>query len=197
MSNTRIVVVGVGGQGVLFASKVLAQAAMAEGNDAVMSEVHGMAQRGGVVVTNLCVGCIQSSLIGATEADIIFAFEPIEAYRQIALAHSKTRIVTNTAPVIPVAVSIGKAKYPNLDDLFGKIREITPKLTAIDADTLATEAGSYLTVNTVLLGALAGTAECPVSKESMLTALKENVPPKMLEINLAAFEAGYKAGSRV
>ncbi len=196
MSNTRIVVVGVGGQGVLFASKVLAQAAMAEGNDAVMSEVHGMAQRGGVVVTNLCVGCIQSSLIGATEADIIFAFEPIEAYRQIALAHSETRIVTNTAPVIPVAVSIGKAKYPDLDGLFGKIREITPKLTTIDADTLATEAGSYLTVNTVLLGALAGTAECPVSKDSMLTALKENVPPKMLEINLAAFEAGYLASSK-
>ncbi len=195
MENTRIVVVGVGGQGVLFASKVLAQAAMAEGNDAVMSEVHGMAQRGGVVVTNLCIGCIQSSLIGATEADIIFAFEPIEAYRQLALAHPETRFVTNTAPVIPVAVSIGKAKYPDLDDLFGQIREITPKLTAINADELARKAGSYLTVNTVLLGALAGTPDCPVSKDSMLAALKENVPPKMLDINLAAFELGFKSAS--
>lgn len=195
MDNTRIVVVGVGGQGVLFASKVLAQAAMAEGKDAVMSEVHGMAQRGGVVVTNLCIGCIQSSLIGATEADIIFAFEPIEAYRQIALANSGTRFVTNTAPVVPVAVSIGKAKYPDLEDLFGQIRTITPRLTAINADELATEAGSYLAVNTVLLGALAGTPDCPVSKESLLEALKNNVPPKMLDINLAAFEAGFKAGS--
>ena len=192
---TRIVVVGVGGQGVLFASKVLAQAAMSEGHDAVMSEVHGMAQRGGVVVTNLCIGCIQSSLIGATEADIIFAFEPIEAYRQIALAHPETRIVTNTAPIVPVAVSIGKAKYPNLDDLFGKIREITPKLTAIDADKMATEAGSYLAVNTVQQGALAGPADCPVSKDSMVAALKENVPPKMLEVNLKAFELGFNSAS--
>ena len=192
---TRIVVVGVGGQGVLFASKVLAQAAMAEGNDAVMSEVHGMAQRGGVVVTNLCIGRIQSSLIGATEADIIFAFEPIEAYRALSLANSNTRFVTNTAPVVPVAVSIGKAKYPDLDDLFGQIRAITPKLTTINADELATKAGSYLTVNTVLLGALAGTPDCPVSKEALLEALKQNVPPKMLDINLEAFEFGFKAAS--
>ena len=194
--DTRIVVVGVGGQGVLFASKVLAQAAMAEGKDAVMSEVHGMAQRGGVVVTNLCIGDIHSSLVGDGEADIVFAFELIEAYRMLAKANSGTRFVTNTAPVIPVAVSIGKAKYPDLDDLFGQIRAVTPKLTVIDADKLATDAGSYLTVNTVLLGALAGTGECPVSKGSLLEALKNNVPPRMLDINLAAFEAGYLAASK-
>ena len=144
MSNTRIVVVGVGGQGVLFASKVLAQAAMSEGKDAVMSEVHGMAQRGGVVVCNLCIGNLQSSLIGNAEADIIFSFEPIESYRMLSYANSETRFVTNTSPVVPVAVSIGKAKYPDLEDLFGQIKAITPKLTAIDADSLATEAGSYL-----------------------------------------------------
>jgi len=189
------VVVGVGGQGVLFASKVLAKAAMSEGKDAVMSEVHGMAQRGGVVVCNLCVGCIQSSLVGNGEADIIFSFEPIEAYRMLAKANTNTRFVTNTSPVVPVAVSIGKAKYPDIEDLFGQIRKITPKLTALDADTLATEAGSYLAVNTVLLGALAGTAECPVSKESLLKALKDTVPPKMLDVNVKAFEAGYMAAS--
>ncbi len=195
MGNTRIVIVGVGGQGVLFASKVLAQAAMSEGKDAVMSEVHGMAQRGGVVTANLCVGCIQSSLIGKAEADIIFAFEPIEAYRHISLANSNTRFVTNTSPVVPVAVSIGKSKYPDIEDLFSQIREITPKLTALDADKLATEAGSYLTVNTVLLGALAGTPDCPVSYDSMLAALKENVPPKMMDINLKAFELGFAAAT--
>ena len=102
MSNSRIVIVGVGGQGVLFASKVLAMAAMADGKDAVMSEVHGMAQRGGVVVCNLCIGSIQSSLIGEGEADIIIAFEPIESYRMLAKAHSGTRFVANTSPVIPV-----------------------------------------------------------------------------------------------
>lgn len=193
--GTRIVVVGVGGQGVLFASKVLAQAAMSEGKDAVMSEVHGMAQRGGVVSCNICIGDIRSSLVGDGEADIIFAFEPIEAYRTLAKANSETRFVTSISPVVPVAVSIGKAKYPDIEDLFGQIREITPKITALDADRLANEAGSYLAINTVLLGALAGTDDCPVSKDAMLEALKETVPPRMLDINLKAFEAGFGAAS--
>ena len=192
---TRIVIVGVGGQGVLFASKVLAQAALAEGKSAVMSEVHGMAQRGGVVICNLCIGDIQSSLVGLGEADIIFAFEPIEAYRALPKANKNTRFVTSTSPVVPVAVSIGKAKYPDIEDLFNQIRAVTPKLTTLDADKLAIEAGSYLTVNTVLLGALAGTEECPVSKEKLLEALKQNVPPKMLDINMKAFESGLRAAS--
>ena len=195
MTNTRIVIVGVGGQGVLFASKVLAQAALAEGKNAVMSEVHGMAQRGGVVVCNLCIGDINSSLVGLGEADIVFAFEPIEAYRALPKANKSTRFVTSTSPVVPVAVSIGKAKYPDVDDLFSQIREITSKLTALDADKIATDAGSYLTVNTVLLGALAGTDECPVSKEKLLEALKASVPQKMLEINMRAFQAGLEAAA--
>lgn len=190
---TRIVVVGVGGQGVLFASKVLSEAALAEGKNAVMSEVHGMAQRGGVVMCNICVGCIESSLVGDAEADIIFAFEPMEAYRALPKANSGTRFVTSTSTVIPVVVSIGKQKYPDIGAMFSEIRELTPKLTAVDADALAMKAGSYVTANSVLLGALAGTPECPVSKERMLEALKNTVPPKTLAMNLKAFELGLEA----
>ncbi|MDO9537997.1 MAG: indolepyruvate ferredoxin oxidoreductase subunit beta [Thermoplasmata archaeon] len=193
---TRIVVVGVGGQGVLFASKVLSEAALAEGHNAVMSEVHGMAQRGGVVMCNICVGCIESSLVGDGEADIIFAFEPMEAYRALAKANKGTRFVTSTSPVVPVVVSIGKMKYPDVEGLFNEIREITPKLTAVNADKLALEAGSYVTANSVLLGALAGTAECPVSKEKLLEVLKRIVPPKTVEMNLKAFELGLKYAKR-
>ena len=190
---TRIVVVGVGGQGVLFASKVLSEAALADGENAVMSEVHGMAQRGGVVMCNICIGCIESSLIGDAEADIIFAFEPMEADRALAKANSGPRFVTSTSPVVPVVVSIGKMKYPDIKAMFDEIKSVTPKLTAVDADALAVEAGSYVTANSVLLGALAGTAECPVSPEKLKEALKAIVPPRMLEINMKAFELGLEA----
>jgi len=194
---TRIVVVGVGGQGVLFASKVLSEAALAEGKNAVMSEVHGMAQRGGVVMSNICVGCIESSLVGDAEADIIFAFEPMEAYRALPKANKNTRFVTSTSPVVPVVVSIGKQKYPDIEEMFAEIRALTPHLTAVDADALAILAGSYVTANSVLLGALAGTAECPVSKEKLLEVLKRIVPPKTVEINLKAFELGLEAAKKV
>ena len=190
---TRIVVVGVGGQGVLFASKVLSEAALAEGKNAFMSEVHGMAQRGGVVICNICVGCIESSLVGDAEADIIFAFEPMEAYRALAKANSGTRFVTSISKVVPVVVSIGKQKYPDIEAMFNEIKTVTPKLTAVDADALAMQAGSYVTANSVLLGALAGTAECPVSVEKLRETLKNIVPPKMMEINMKAFELGYAA----
>jgi indolepyruvate ferredoxin oxidoreductase beta subunit len=190
---TRIVVVGVGGQGVLFASKVISEAALLDGKNAVMSEVHGMAQRGGVVMCNICVGCIESSLVGDAEADIIFAFEPMEAYRAMAKANAGTRFVTSTSKVVPVVVSIGKQKYPDINAMFDEIKSITPKLTAVDADKLAVEAGSYVTANSVLLGALAGTAECPVTLEKMKEALKNTVPPKMLDVNMKAFELGFNA----
>jgi indolepyruvate ferredoxin oxidoreductase beta subunit len=190
---TRMVVVGVGGQGVLFASKVLAEAALAEGQNAVMSEVHGMAQRGGVVMCNICVGCIESSLVGDAEADIIFAFEPMEAYRALNKANPGTRFVTSTSPVVPVLVSIGKKKYPDIDAMFSEIRKVTPKLTAVDADALALKAGSYVTANSVLLGALAATEECPVSKDRLLEVLKKTVPPKTIDMNQRAFELGLEA----
>jgi len=193
---TRIVVVGVGGQGVLFASKVLAGAALMEEKNVVMSEIHGMAQRGGVVMCNICVGCIESSLIGNAEADIIFAFEPMEAYRALPKANSGTRFVTSTSPLVPVGVSIGKEKYPDMEQMFAEIRTITPKLTVIDSDALALKAGSYVTANSVLLGALAGTPECPVSKDKLIAALKNALSPKTVEMNLKAFELGVEAAKR-
>jgi len=191
----RIVIVGVGGQGVLFASKVLSSAAMAKGHNVVMSEVHGMAQRGGVVVCNICIGDLHSSLIGNTEADIIFGFEPVESYRALPLANSETRIISSSSPVVPVGVSIGEDQYPDLDVLFNEIRKVTDKLTVVDSDALAAQAGSHVTANSVLLGALAGTAECPVEKSELLEALKKNVPPKTVEMNLKAFELGLNTAS--
>lgn len=187
---TRIVVVGVGGQGVLFASKVISQAAISEDKNVVMSEVHGMAQRGGVVTCNVCIGDVHSSLVGDAEANIIFGFEPIETYRAFPKANSNTRIISSTSPVVPVGVSIGLEKYPNINNLFEEIRQVTNKITTLDSDALAEKAGSFVTANAVLLGALAGTPECPVSCESLINALKNSVPPKTIDMNMKAFELG-------
>lgn len=192
----RIVVVGVGGQGVLFASKVISQAALLKGKNAVMSEVHGMAQRGGVVTCNVCIGDLRSPLVGDCEADVILGFEPVETYRSLAKANPGTRIITSTSPLVPVGVSIGIDKYPDVNMLFEEIKKLTKKFTSLDSASLALEAGSFITENAVLLGALAATAECPLDKESVLKSLKDNVPPKAIEMNVKAFELGFKAVSK-
>ena len=186
--SCRIVVVGVGGQGVLFASKVISQAALLKGKNVVMSEVHGMAQRGGVVTCNVCIGDLRSPLVGDCEADMILGFEPVETYRSLAKANPDTRIITSTSPLVPVGVSIGLEKYPDVKMLFDEIKKVTKKLTSIDSASLALEAGSFITENAVLLGALAATAECPLEKQNILDALKSNVPQKAIEMNVRAFE---------
>jgi indolepyruvate ferredoxin oxidoreductase beta subunit len=192
----RLVVVGVGGQGVLFASKVISQGAMAQGKDVVMSEVHGMAQRGGSVVCNVCIGEVKSPLVADSQADVILGFEPVETYRSIAKANAMTRVVTSTSPVVPVGVSIGEDEYPEIESIFSEIRTVTNKLTVVDSDTLARQAGNYVTANSVMLGALAGTPESPVGKNAMLEIVKGNVPQQTIDMNVKAFELGFCAGSR-
>ena len=150
-----------------------------------------MAQRGGVVTCSVCIGDLQSPLVGDAEADIIFGFEPVETYRALPKANPGTRVVTSTSPVVPVGVSIGLEKYPDINALFAEIRKITAKLTCVDSDLLARNAGSYVTANSVLLGALAGTDDCPLKRESIIEALKGSVPPKTVEMNLKAFELGF------
>jgi indolepyruvate ferredoxin oxidoreductase beta subunit len=193
--SCRIVVVGVGGQGVLFASKVISHAALLKGKNVVMSEVHGMAQRGGVVTCNVCIGDMRSPLVGDCEADVILGFEPVETYRSLAKANPDTRIITSTSPLVPVGVSIGLEKYPDVNLLFDEIKKVTKKLTPLDSASLALEVGSFITENAVLLGALAATAECPLEKEKILEALKSNVPQKAIEMNVKAFELGFNSVS--
>ncbi len=193
MSQLRIVIVGVGGQGVLSAAKNIGGAALEAGHGVVMSEVHGMAQRGGVVVCNICIGDLDSSLIGNGEADVILSFEPIEAYRALNLANKDTIIITNTAPVIPVTASIGEMKYPDLDDIFSAIGEVNSNLIKVAATELAKEAGTALAANTVMLGALAATGKMPVSADDLKKYMLSKVPPKTVEMNGKAFDMGVNA----
>lgn len=195
MSNTDIEIVGVGGQGILTSSQVIGGAALEKDLDIFMSEVHGMAQRGGVVVTTVKLGDeVYSPLIGSGGADIILAFEPVEAYRAIDKADEDTWIVTNTASQVPFTVSVGDAEYPDVNMLLNSVEDATDKLVKIDAKEIAKEVGAAITQNIVLIGALTAVDTFPLDKEEMKASIKDTVPEKFLEVNMDAFEEGYARG---
>lgn len=189
----KIVIVGVGGQGVLSAAKIIGGAVLDAGHNVVMSEVHGMAQRGGVVVCNICIGDLDSPLIGDGDADIIMAFEPIEAYRMLAKANKDTKIIVNTAPIIPTTASIGQSKYPELEDVYAAICDVSCNMMKLDATELAFEAGSPVTANTVMLGALAATGKLPIPASELKKYALTKIPPKTIDMNAKAFDLGMAA----
>ncbi len=193
METTRLIIVAVGGQGNLLASKVLGEAALISGVPVRMSEIHGMAQRGGVVESAIVFGDAQSSIISDGEADILLGFEPAETLRAIKRCSKKTMVITNTATLPPFTVAIGKGVYPDVEEVKTLLREKTAGLVAIDAMKLAKEAGTPMSVNIVLLGALLQTGALKFTKESMVEAIKRRTKPAFLEMNLHAFELGFEA----
>ena len=195
METTRLIIVAVGGQGNLLASKVLGEAALIEGVPVRMSEIHGMAQRGGVVESAIVFGDARSSIISDGEADILLGFEPAETMRALNRCNKDTQVITNTATLPPFTVSIGLGEYPDVEKVKEIITAKTGGLVCLDAMKLAKEAGSPMSVNIVLLGALIRTGALGFSKESMLEAIKRRVKPAFLELNLKAFELGYEAAA--
>lgn len=186
----NIMIVGVGGQGTLLTSRILGAAAIREGYDVKVSEVHGMSQRGGSVVTYVRFGeKVYSPVIGKGEADVLLAFEPLEAAR--ALSHLKKGgvLVTNTQKVNPMPVIAGSMQYPA--DIADKIKELGVDIRAFNALRLAEDAGNSKALNVVLVGYLATLGI--FSEETLLESLKECVPQKLLDINLKAFELGKNA----
>jgi indolepyruvate ferredoxin oxidoreductase beta subunit len=189
-----ILIVGVGGQGTLLASRILGNLAMAAGYDVKLSEVHGMAQRGGSVVTHVRFGkSVYSPVIDEGSADIILAFEKLEGLRWACRLKKNGRMFINTQQISPMPVVTGAEKYP--EDIESRISDVVPGAVFIDALSLAKQAGSEKAVNTVLIGALARSMD--IEKQLFINALKETVPEKLLNINLKAFEKGYefKTGS--
>lgn len=193
MSVTRLVITAVGGQGNLLASKVLGEAALLSGISVRMSEIHGMAQRGGVVESAMIFGDADSTIISDGEADLLVGFEPSETLRALNKCNASTTVVTNIAPLPPYTVAIGKGVYPDLDQLQELIRKKTARLVTLDAVKLAHSAGSVLSVNIVLLGALIQTEILPIPTENIKTAIKTRTKPAFLEMNLKAFELGFEA----
>ena len=187
MENVNIMIVGVGGQGTLLASRILGNAILSLGHDVKVSEVHGMSQRGGSVVTYVKYGDkVYSPIIDKGEADIILAFEQLEALRALPYLKMGGKMIANTQKINPMPVITGAAKYPEgiIDTLSAKI-----DLTALDALEIAKQAGNTKAVNVVLMGVMASNTNIPY--ETWINAVRACVPAKFLEVNLRAFDAGY------
>ena len=186
-NTTNIMIVGVGGQGTLLASRILGNAVIRMGYDVKVSEVHGMSQRGGSVVTYVKYGeKVHSPIIDNGEADIVLAFELLEAYRALPALKIGGQLIVNDQRINPMPVITGAAQYP--EDILGKL-SAKVSTTAVDALALATEAGSFKAVNVVLIGVMAKNTDIPY--DVWVETIRTTVPPKFLEINLKAFELGY------
>lgn len=185
--TTNIMLTGVGGQGVLLASEIISQAALKQGFDVKKSEVHGMAQRGGSVVSNVTYGeKVYSPLIAKGEADLLLAFEPLEALRWVDYLKSDGKIITNTQRIDPLPVAIGEAEYPA--NIMDRLEDTGYEVVSIDALEIARKLGNQKIVNTVLIGQCTNFSE--ISKEVFKKVVKESVPPKTVDLNLKAFSAG-------
>jgi Pyruvate:ferredoxin oxidoreductase and related 2-oxoacid:ferredoxin oxidoreductases, gamma subunit len=187
-------IVGVGGQGVLLASMVLGNAAMRSGFKVIMSEVHGMAQRGGSVLSTVRFGDDVTSPLEATgNAELILGFEPVETCRNLELGNEKTEIIMNLDPVYPSLVAAGFEEYPDIKALVDAVKKATKHLRTIEATSLAEKAGKAIAANAVMIGTMAGVKGFPISKEVLKETLLETVPEKFKELNAKAFDLGCDA----
>lgn len=192
MMTYNIYICGVGGQGIIKTSIVMGEAAMKMEEHVVMSEIHGMAQRGGVVSTELKIGDARSPRIGDGEADLILAFEPLEALRAIDKLGENGSVVTNTAPIMPFNISASKTPYPDIKFILEELESRSSNLFALDALSMAKEAGHILSLNMVMLGGAAAVPKFPITHELLTESMQENLPPKSLAINKNAFQQGYE-----
>lgn len=186
--TTNVMIVGVGGQGSLLASKLLGRLLLDQNYDVKVSEVHGMSQRGGSVVTYVRFGDhVYSPIIDKGEADFIVSFEKLEAARWMEYLKPGGRVIVNTQEIDPMPVIIGAAEYPS--DLVEKMQALGAKVDAMDALAIATEAGSAKAVNIALMGRLSRYFD-QISEQAWLDALEASVPTKFLELNRKAFHLG-------
>ena len=188
METKSIMIVGVGGQGTLLASRLLGNALLSKDYDVKGSEVHGMSQRGGSVVTYVKYGSkVASPIVALGEADLILSFEQLEAARWLPYLKKGGTIITNTQKMDPMPVVMGAAEYPH--DILEAIRAKGVKLVAVDALSMAVEAGSSKAVNVALIGVMARNMD--LEKQVWKDTIAATVPAKFLELNEKAFELGY------
>lgn len=190
----NIVITGVGGQGNILVSEILAKAATAEGFKVTVGEAYGMSQRGGSVSSHIRLSreSQYGPVIPAGHADIIVGFEPVEAARAAAeLGHPGVKMIVNPRPVYPVGVLMGKCTYPDPGELILALKRLSAEVLSIESTELAAQAGDSVVQNIVMVGALAGSGYLPVSPETFTSVIHGVVPEKSLEINKKAFQLGY------
>ncbi len=190
-----IYLVGVGGQGIITASKIIGDAAILAGKGVIMSETHGMAQRGGSVVCTARIGDHASPLITDGDADVILSLELLETERAVCKSSKKTVVISSTERVVPLSVSTQKMRYPELEEIKKKMEETSARVFMIDSGEIAEKAGVPISSNVVMVGALAGTGVTGIPREHFENSVKMNIPRK-LEENLQAFAMGFDAAKR-
>ncbi|MBW1703464.1 MAG: indolepyruvate oxidoreductase subunit beta [Deltaproteobacteria bacterium] len=195
METKRLVFIGVGGQGNLLASRLVGEAALSLGIPAVVSEIHGMAQRGGIVESAVLLGDVTSPIVSNAEADVLIGFEPVETLRALAKCSKDTIVITNTHPLPPFTVAIGQGTYPSVDESLKLIRSKAKKVIALDGNAMAAEAGNPLSLNMVMLGALIGSGTIPIGAEDMKKTISTSTKKAFLEFNLKAFDLGMQSAN--
>ena len=188
----NLVIASVGGQGAITMNAVLGRAAARAGVEIVTAETHGMAQRYGRVTIHLRLGAeVHGPLIPPGGADVLLGLEPLETLRSLDRCSKRTRVLVNRQVVRPPSLALSRrVRYPSLEEIEQKLREVAGTVLSLEAHRLAREAGSALAMNAVMLGALSATAQLPIPEEVLEEALLETVPPKAREINQKAFEMG-------
>ncbi len=184
-----IYICGVGGQGIIKAGEIIGWAAMKEGMDVVMSEIHGMAQRGGVVSIDVRIGQAKGTIIPSGHADLMMAFEPLEALRAIDKIRKDTHLIVNLTPIPPFNINAGE--YPPVDEIIEKLRRFSENVYAFDADRVALEAGHPLSMNMAILGAATATPDFPLSRDAIIESMRANLPSRLFKVNLKAFNGGF------
>ena len=193
----RILIAGVGGQGVLSAVRWLGEAADTSGFSMVVSELHGMSQRGGSVRSEVAIGGMRSPEIADGMADVLIALEPMEAARALSKISRRTTAFVNTRPLLPSSLQSTDRPYPPLSSLLGPIGELVGSLATVDATSLAERAGSPRSLNVVMLGMLDGSELLALPKDGILAAIVSDTLPAFTEVNRNAFRLGAEAVKKV
>lgn len=192
METKRLVFIGVGGQGNLLASRLLGEAALSLGIPTVVSEIHGMAQRGGIVESAVLLGNVTSPIVSSAEADVLIGFEPLETLRALNKCNAKTVVITNIHPLPPFTVAIGQGTYPQVEESLRLMRNKVGRVIALDGNAIAESVGNPLSLNMVMLGALIGSCTIPVEADAMKKILSASTKKAFLESNLKAFDLGME-----
>jgi len=190
----NILITGVGGQGVILMSELLGKAAVRDGLKVRGSEILGMAVRGGSVTSIIRIGDeVYGPLIPMGKCDVLIGMEPSEALRNITYLSKSSLAIVNIAVTIPFTVSLGESKYPSLEEILEKLSNASDRVVKLDAAQIAQEAGSLLTTNIVMLGALFGTGKLPIGIETIKETIRRRFPAKTAPVNIKAFDLGYQA----
>ncbi len=194
-SRFALLVVGIGGQGVLTVSRLVGEAAMAGGVDAVLGQLHGMSQRGGSVQSSVLLGPGRTSFVAAGGARVVLGLEPLEVVRALPAMGPATVVVTSTGRIVPHTLTQQGRDYPELAPLLDEVRDRAARLIELDAPALARAAGTGRALNSVMLGALAGLEVLPaaISDEALVAAIESRFPPGFRDINRRAFAFGREA----